>query len=111
MDHNFYTTVNMIHTMETLLGAPPMNNNDAHAANMAPMFSGAGKQPPFDADSSNLKNGRLYEVNPANAPGAKESAAMDFSHADAVDTAVLNRILWADRMKSRPMPVVRHGLR
>ncbi len=111
VDHNFYTTVNMIHTMETLLGAPPMNNNDAHAANMAPMFSGAGKQPPFDADSSNLKNGRLYEVNPANAPGAKESAAMDFSHADAVDTAVLNRILWADRMKSRPMPVVKHGLR
>jgi DNA-binding beta-propeller fold protein YncE len=111
VDHNFYTTVNMIHTMETLLGAPAMNNNDAHAANMAPLFSGAGNQPGFDADASNLKNGRLYEMNPANAPGAKESAAMDFSHADAVDSVVLNRILWEDRMKSRPMPAVRHGWR
>jgi DNA-binding beta-propeller fold protein YncE len=111
VDHNFYTTVNMIHTMETLLGVPPMNNNDAHAANMAPMFSGTGNQPPFDADSTNLANGRLYEVNPTNAPGARESAAMDFSHADAVDTAKLNRILWEDRMKSRPMPPVRHGWR
>jgi len=111
VDHNFYTTVNMIRTMETLLGAPPMNNNDAHAANMAPLFSGAGNQPGFDADAGNLKNGRLYEMNPANAPGAKQSAAMDFSHADAVDSMVLNRILWADRMKSRPMPAVRHGLR
>ena len=88
-----------------------MNNNDAHAANMAPLFSGAGSQPPFDADSSNLKNGRVFEMNPANATGAKESMAMDFSHADAVDTALLNRILWADRMKSRPMPPARHSLR
>ncbi len=111
IDHSFYTTVNMVRTMETLLGAPPMNNNDAHAANMAPLFSGAGNQPPFDADRSNLKNGRVFEMNPANAPGAKESMAMDFSHADAVDTALLNRILWADRMKSRPVPPARHSLR
>ncbi len=27
--HQFYTTVNMVHTMEALLGLPPMNNNDA----------------------------------------------------------------------------------
>ena len=111
VDHNFYTTVNMIRTMETLLGAPPMNNNDAHAASMAPLFSGGGSQPPFDADSSNVKNGRVYEMNPENAPGAKQSAAMDFSHADAADAAVLNRILWADRMKSRPMPPVKHAWR
>src|SRR5208337_5527077 len=42
VDHNFYTTVDMIHTMETLLGLPPMNNNDSHAAVMAPLFTGAG---------------------------------------------------------------------
>ncbi len=31
VDHRFYTTVNMIHTLEMLLGLPPMNQNDAYA--------------------------------------------------------------------------------
>ncbi len=57
VDHTFYTTVNMIHTMEALLGLPPMNNNDAFAAVMAPLFAGAGDQPPFKADYRNRDNG------------------------------------------------------
>ena len=40
MDSRFYTTVNMIHTIETLLGLPPMNQNDAYAPVMAPLFTG-----------------------------------------------------------------------
>ena len=40
VDHTFYTTVNMIHSMEALLGLPPMNNNDAYAAVMAPAVYG-----------------------------------------------------------------------
>ena len=42
VDSRFYTTVNMIHTIETLLGLPPMNQNDAYAPATAPLFSGAG---------------------------------------------------------------------
>ena len=45
VDSRFYTTVNMIHTIETLLGLPPMNQNDAYAPVMAPLFTGAGDQP------------------------------------------------------------------
>ena len=86
VDHHFYTTVNMVHTMEALLGLPPMNNNDAHAAVMAPLFTGAGDQPPFKADYRNRDNGMIYQANPAKAPGAKESAKLDFSVADAADT-------------------------
>lgn len=104
VDHNFYTTVNMVHTMEVLLGLPPMNNNDAQAAVMAPLFSGAGDRPPFNADASNLRNGLLYEVNAPKAPGAKESARMDFSHADAADAAQLNAILWRASKGNLPMP-------
>src|ERR1700756_4385107 len=51
--HRFYTTVSMIHTLEVLLGLPPMNHNDAHAPIMAPLFSGEGNQPPFTADYRN----------------------------------------------------------
>jgi hypothetical protein len=108
VDHHFYTTVNMVHTIESLLGLPPMNNNDAQAAVMAPLFSGPGDQPPFKADYRNRDNGMLYQMNPGNAPGAKMSSKMDFSRPDAVDTVVLNRILWRDAMGKRPMPKPRH---
>jgi len=102
--HNFYTTVNLVHTMEALLGLPPMNNNDAQAAVMAPLFSGAGDQPAFNADARNLRNGLLFQINTPKAPGAKESAHMDFSHADAVDSAQLNAILWRESKGDVPMP-------
>ncbi|HZP00146.1 MAG TPA: beta-propeller fold lactonase family protein [Terriglobia bacterium] len=108
LDHNFYTTVNMLHTMEVLLGLPPMNNNDAKAAVVAPLFSGAGNQPPYTADPRNLTSGMIYEMNGPKAPGAKESSNMDFSHADAVDAQKLNAILWRDRKGDTPMPKPRH---
>jgi hypothetical protein len=108
VDHNFYTTVNMIHTMETLLSLPPMNNNDAHAAVMVPLFSGTGEQPAFKADYRNRDNGMIYQANAKTAPGAKESAALDFSVADAADTETLNAILWLAAKGDIPMPQPRH---
>jgi DNA-binding beta-propeller fold protein YncE len=110
VDHHFYTTVNVIHTMEVLLGLPPMNNNDARAAVMAPVFTGDGTQPAFSADYRNRDNGLIYQMNTEKSPGAQESAAMDFSHADGVDTNVLNAILWRDRKGSAPMPKPVHNM-
>jgi len=110
VDHNFYTTVNMIHTMEALLGLPPMNNNDANAALMAPLFVGAGDQPAFKADYRNRDNGLIYQANARNATGAKESSAMDFSVADAADTAALNAILWRDAKGDLPLPEPKHAV-
>ncbi|HEY4900810.1 MAG TPA: beta-propeller fold lactonase family protein [Terriglobales bacterium] len=108
VDHNFYTTVNMIHTMETLLGLPPMNNNDAHAAVIAPLFTGAGDQPAFTAEYRNRDNGMIYQANVKDAPGAKESAALDFSVADAANTEILNAILWRAAKGDAAMPEPRH---
>ncbi len=108
LNHQFYTTVNMVHTMEALLGLPPMNNNDAHAAVMAPLFTGGGNQPPFQADYRNRDNGMIYQANPAKAPGAKESAKLNFSVADAADTNVLNAILWRAAKGNLPMPAPKH---
>ncbi len=108
VDSRFYTTVNMMHTMETLLSLPPMNQNDAYAPVMAPLFAGPGNQPAFTADWSNRDNGRIYQTNPAKGQGAAESAKMDFTRPDAVNTAVLNLILWRDRKGNAPMPVPKH---
>ena len=94
VDHHFYTTVGMVHTMEDLIGLPPMNLFDTHAPLMVPLFAGTGTQPPYEADDRNLRSGLLYKMNEKKAPGAKESSQMDFSRPDAADATKLNAILW-----------------
>ena len=104
VDHHFYTTVSVVHTMEALLGLPPMNLFDAHAPLMAALFAGPGTQPPYQTDDENLRNGLIYKVNEKNAAGAKESSQMDFSRPDANDAKKLNAILWQDAKGNLPMP-------
>ncbi len=104
VDHRFYTTVSTVRTMESLLGLPPMNNNDAFAPLLAPSFSGAGDQPPYTADTSNRDNGLIYQTNTEHSPGARASARMDFSHADQAPTAELNVILWKEAKGAEPLP-------
>jgi len=107
VDHSFYTTINVVRTIESLLGASPMNANDSRAAVMAPLFSGTGQQPAFAADYRNRDNGLIYEMNTKE---WKEGKNLDFSHADAVDTALLNKFLWQDRMGNIPMPAPQHNV-
>ncbi|MCU1323721.1 MAG: phosphoesterase [Acidobacteriaceae bacterium] len=104
VDSRFYSTVSMIRTMETLLGLPPMNNNDAFSSMMSPEFSGAGDQAAFTADYRNRESGLIYTANVKTASGAKESSKMDFRHADRADAQKLNVILWRDAMGDRPVP-------
>jgi hypothetical protein len=104
VDSRFYSTVSVIRTMETLLGLPPMNNNDAFSSMIGSEFGGAGDQAPFDADYRNRENGLIYTANAKTAPGAKQSSKMDFRHADRADAQKLNVILWKDAMGDRPVP-------
>ena len=108
VEHRFYSTVNMVHTIEVLLGLPPMNQNDAYAPVMSGLFTGPGDQPAFKADFRNLRNGLIYETNRKDAPGANISSKMDFSRPDAANAASLNRVLWQDQRGSAPMPKSRH---
>jgi DNA-binding beta-propeller fold protein YncE len=108
VEHRFYTTVNVVHTIETLLGLPPMNQNDAYAPVMGPLFAGKGDQPAYRADKRNLNNGLIYERNRHDSPGAKISSKMDFTHPDAAGAERLNRVLWQDRMGNAPMPKAKH---
>jgi DNA-binding beta-propeller fold protein YncE len=107
VDHTFYTTVNMVRTIEALVGAPPMNANDSRAAVMAPLFSGPGTQTAFRAEYRNRDNGLLYEMNTNE---WKEGKNLDFRHADVADNVVLNQFLWHDRMGETPMPAPQHNI-
>ena len=106
VDSRFYSTVSMMRTMETVLGLPPMNNNDAFASLMGTALSGAGDQAAFDADFRNRDNGLIFTANAKAAPGAKASARMDFRHADRADARRLNVILWQDAMGTKPVPAL-----
>jgi len=109
VDHTFYTTVSMVHTMESLLGLPPMNLFDAHAPLMGPLLAGPGTQPAYQVDDKNLRSGLIYLVNKKKAAGAKESSRMNFSRPDAVDARKLNAILWRNSKGDAPMPAPQHS--
>ncbi|WP_035348419.1 bifunctional YncE family protein/alkaline phosphatase family protein [Edaphobacter aggregans] len=104
VDSRFYSTVSVIRTMETLLGLPPMNNNDAFSSMIGSLFRGPGDHEPYAADYSNEKNGLIYTANGATAVGAEESMKMDFQHADRADAQKLNVILWKDAMGEKAVP-------
>ncbi len=106
VDSTFYSTVSMVRTMETVLGLPPMNNNDAFSSMIGSLFSGAGDQPSFAADASNRENGLIYTANKPSAPGARASAKMDFRHEDRAPVQKLNVILWQDSMGNKPVPAM-----
>jgi hypothetical protein len=105
VDSRFYSTVSVIRTMETLLGLPPMNNNDALASLIGSLFTGPGDQEPFVADTVNRDNGLIYTANAPGAVGARESMKMDFAHPDRAPVQKLNVILWRDAMGDAPVPV------
>lgn len=106
VDSRFYSTVSVIRTMETLLGLPPMNNNDAFSSMIGSLFTGPGDQKPFVANYINRDNGLIYTANKKTAPGAKLSSKMDFKHADRADPVKLNVILWMDAMGEKPVPTM-----
>jgi DNA-binding beta-propeller fold protein YncE len=106
VDSRFYSTVSVIRTMESLLGLPPMNNNDAFSSLISTLFTGPSDQPAFDADYSNRDNGLIYTANPKTAPGARESMKMDFRHPDRAPVQKLNVILWKDAMGNAPVPAM-----
>jgi DNA-binding beta-propeller fold protein YncE len=104
VDSRFYTTVSVLRTMETLLGLPPMNNNDALSSMISTLFTGPGDQPAYSADYRNRNNNLIYTANKKTAPGAEDSMKMDFRHADRADTRKLNVILWKDAKGGVPVP-------
>ncbi len=106
VDSHFYSTVSVVRSIESLLGLPPMNNNDAFCSQIASLFAGPGDQPPYAADYANRDNGLIYRANAKNAVGARASMKMDFSHADRAPTEKLNIILWRDAMGNAPVPVM-----
>jgi len=91
IDSHLYNTASMLRTIELILGLRPMTHFDAAARPMAAAFHTQPNPAPYAAIRPKYP---LEERNPPDAPGSRQSAAMDFAEADHVDDDELNDILW-----------------
>jgi hypothetical protein len=94
----FYNQTSVLHTMERILGCPPMNQMDAMSPLMTACFAEAADLTPYRAITPEVP---LDELNPpvARLDGpaldwARRSAALDLALPDRADEDELNRILW-----------------
>jgi len=91
VDSTFYSTVAMLRTMELIAGLGPLTQFDTAATPMLNSFTNKPNLSPYSAITPSQS---LTEVNPPTAPMAAQSAAMNFSAADAADEPTLNEAIW-----------------
>ncbi len=107
--HQFYNQTSILHTMEHMLGLPPMNQMDQRAPLMTACFTSTPNFSPFTSVPARIS---LDTLNPAvtalkgiRRRLAMLSAQQDWASPDAADEQSLNRILWAAaRGYSTPYP-------
>ncbi|THD77553.1 MAG: hypothetical protein E7812_15590 [Phenylobacterium sp.] len=118
------TTVNLLRTMEDVLGIAPMGLNDGLADPMADVFdTAAGPAWSFEAHPSPILRTTKLPLPPADARDAAcmvkpkhgpaywaaAMAGQDFSQEDRLDTAAFNQALWRGLRGSEPYPTARSG--
>ena len=120
-----YTTVNMLRTIEDILGMKPMGINDDVAEPMADMFTTEYKPWTYTAAVPQILCSTQLPVCKTSAAGATRAYAkplhdaaywaaktkgMDFTVEDKIDSAKFNRIIWQGLMgKDAPYPAERSG--
>lgn len=124
-----YNTVNVLRTIEDLLGIGHLNQSDANASPMADVFTrtpdftpysaiipGSLCAPPVDpnlvpacASTTATISRRIPELHDS-AWWTEHFKGFDFHEADHLDTEAFNRILWQGIMGDRPYPTERSGL-
>ena len=100
-DSTQYSTASMVHTIELLLGLPPMTQFDRNAA---PMLNCFADTPNLTAYTRLAPLVDLEARNPKTGPGATASAKLDLSAPDRADPDALNAILWHALKPGVPMP-------
>jgi YVTN family beta-propeller protein len=97
--HENYNQTSLIHSMELILGLPPMNQMDATATPMSACFTSTPDFTPFECLPANVP---LDQLNPSpkklsdrlQRRLAEASAKLDLREPDRCSEDTLNRILW-----------------
>lgn len=91
VDHTMYTTSSMIHTIELILGMPPMTQYDAAAVPMWRCFSEQPDTSPFIALPARVN---LKDLNPRGTKLAAMSKGLDFTKEDVIPDQIMNVLTW-----------------
>ena len=103
IDHTMYSTSSVLHTMELILGLPPMSQYDAAAEPLWRSFTDSTTAKPFTSVPTQIN---LFEKNIAINKWQKMSEGFDFDKEDRVNETEFNEVLWwAVRGKPCPAPV------
>jgi YVTN family beta-propeller protein len=107
----YYSQINMVRTIENILGLPPMNQFDLTAEPMSDCFTGTPDFTPYRAVKNNIP---LDKINPplsalSGKPlyWAKKSMEQNLEDIDRIDEDTFNRIIWhAVKGYDRPYPAI-----
>jgi len=91
VDHTTYTTSSMIHTIEMILGMPPMTQYDAAAPTMWRCFNNEPDTTLFTVLPCQVN---LGDTNPGGTRLASLSKGLDFSKEDIIPDQIMNMITW-----------------
>jgi YVTN family beta-propeller protein len=94
----FYNQTSVLHTMERMLGIPPMNQMDSLAPLMTDCFTGTPNFSPYVALKNNIAldelNKPTAQLQGAERYWAEQSIAQPLDEVDRADEDTLNRIIW-----------------
>ncbi|HXB13991.1 MAG TPA: alkaline phosphatase family protein, partial [Bacteroidia bacterium] len=106
VDHSMYSTSSMLHTMELILGLPPMSQYDAAAPPMWASFIQTSNTFPYLARNSGID---INEKNTVYNDLMKKSNKFNLKKEDAIPMEVFNEVLWKSIKGTIPMPSPRHS--
>ena len=104
----FYNQAGVLHTMEQIMGLPPMNQQDAMAPLMFDCFTNVADFTPYTTLTNNvdLTSGTTGTamVTPKQKYWAKKLQKMDFTKPDRVNEDTFNRYIWFTVKGDAPYP-------
>jgi hypothetical protein len=100
--HRFANTVDVLTTIDRILGLGAMSKFDRNGRVLNECFGGTPDLTPYRALASDVT---LQELNPDKTVAARMSRTLDLSAPDRADAAQMNRVLWlAIKGPERPYP-------
>lgn len=105
--HTMYSTTSVLHSMELILGLPPMSQYDAAATPMFDVFNSQPDTSSYDVVPNNVD---LNKKNIATNKLSRESRNFNLAMADAAPDVAFDEVIWkAMRGVDSEMPAPRHS--
>ena len=107
VDHTMYSTTSMLHTIELILGFPPMSQYDAAAEPMWRCFTNQADLSPFNAKPLQTD---ITAVNTVENAWQRKSETFDFTREDRVPDRLFTEVIWkAVKGENSPVPAPRRA--